>query len=77
MEKKIIPYAGKEVTVSYDIKRCIHAGECAKGLPEVFDSKRKPWVEPDRGAANDLVELFRRIATELGQGILRLVDHQP
>lgn len=71
MEEKIIPYAGQEITVLYDIKRCIHAGECAKGLPEVFDSNRKPWVDPDRGAANDLVEVIERCPS----GALKYVRH--
>ena len=40
-------YEGRGGTVTYDVKRCVHAGACSRGLPAVFDSKAKPWVNPD------------------------------
>lgn len=54
IEEKIIRYKGKDLTVTYDVKRCIHAAECVKGLPEVFDPARKPWVDVDRASAADV-----------------------
>jgi uncharacterized Fe-S cluster protein YjdI len=26
---------------------CIHSGVCVRGLPDVFDVKRKRWVRPE------------------------------
>ena len=40
-------YVGKEVTVSFDPEVCRHAAECVRGLPEVFDTKKRPWIQPD------------------------------
>lgn len=40
-------YRGKDIIVRYDENTCIHAGNCVKGLPAVFDVNRKPWVHPD------------------------------
>lgn len=44
---KLHRYEGRGGIVNYDAKRCIHAAECVHGLPAVFDSNAKPWVNPD------------------------------
>ncbi len=49
-------YSNGEITVTYDPDICIHAGRCVKGLPGVFDAKRKPWIDPN-GATADEIEL--------------------
>ncbi|MCH8124257.1 MAG: (4Fe-4S)-binding protein, partial [Bacteroidetes bacterium] len=36
MKSKVYTYEGEQVTVRYDVKRCIHAKECVSGLPQVF-----------------------------------------
>lgn len=47
-------YEGEDVTVSFDAKVCKHAGYCVKGLPAVFDTEARPWINPD-GADADAV----------------------
>ena len=47
-------YRGEGIEVSFDLDRCIHIGECLLTLPEVFDLKRRPWIEAD-GADPDVV----------------------
>lgn len=42
MEKR---YTNGETTVIWKPEICIHSGICARGLPRVFDPKRKPWIE--------------------------------
>ena len=54
------PYPGQQVTVSFDAGRCLHAAECVKGLPEVFDTGRRPWISPDGAAADQVAEVVRR-----------------
>jgi uncharacterized Fe-S cluster protein YjdI len=39
-----IKYTNGEVTVVWQPKLCIHSGICFKGLPEVFDPRKHPWV---------------------------------
>jgi uncharacterized Fe-S cluster protein YjdI len=53
-------YAGKDVDVSFDPEVCAHAGECVRGLPAVFDTKARPWIEPDGAPAADVVEVVGR-----------------
>jgi CDGSH-type Zn-finger protein/uncharacterized Fe-S cluster protein YjdI len=62
-ERRVLRYQGRQLTVLYDVKRCIHAAECVHGLPEVFDPQRKPWVEPDKAEAGPLRETIMRCPT--------------
>ena len=48
-------YAGKEVDVSFDPEVSIHAANCVRGPPGVFDTTRRPWIVPDAAAADDVV----------------------
>ncbi len=63
MQEKIFEYPGVDVSVSYDLKRCIHAAECVKGLPRVFNPNKKPWVDPDQAEAAELAEVIMRCPT--------------
>lgn len=60
MDEKIYTYEGDDITVKYDLKRCIHAAECVKGLPQVFDPNKKPWVEPDMASAEEVAAVIRK-----------------
>ncbi len=40
-------YTNGEVTVVWNPEICRHSGICARGLPRVFDPKRRPWIELD------------------------------
>lgn len=56
-------YAGAEVAVSYEPARCLHAAECVRGLPEVFDVARRPWIAPDAAPAGRVAEVVERCPT--------------
>ena len=60
---KIREYKGEAITVLYDVRRCIHAAECVRGLPDVFDSKARPWIDPDGAAAQRVAEVVERCPT--------------
>jgi putative redox protein len=38
-------YSNGEVTVVWQPALCRHAGACARGLPLVFNPRRRPWIE--------------------------------
>lgn len=38
-------YTNGEITVVWKPDVCIHSGICARGLGQVFDPRRKPWIE--------------------------------
>lgn len=56
-------YTGEHVDVSFDPLRCRHAAECVRGLPSVFDTRRKPWILPDGDDAAAIVEVVARCPT--------------
>ena len=53
-------YVGKNVTIRYDARRCIHAEECVHGAPAVFDPQAKPWIQPDNASVDHLVNVVAR-----------------
>ena len=68
-------YRGQQVTVYYDARRCTHFAECVRGAPDVFDVRKRPWVQPDNGSAEFVAEVIRRCPT--GALHYELVDGPP
>ena len=53
-------YSNGEVTVIWQPGLCIHSGICFKGLPEVFDPRRKPWIEADKASTEKIIEQVKK-----------------
>ena len=53
-------YSAPGVTVFYDRGRCLHFAECIRGLPEVFDARKRPWIQPENASAEEVAEVVRR-----------------
>ena len=53
-------YTSDAIDVSYDAERCIHAAECLRGLPEVFDTGRRPWILPSAASADAIAAVIER-----------------
>ncbi len=53
-------YKSDDINVSFNPRLCIHAAECVRGLPEVFDPKKRPWIEPANASANEIAEVVKR-----------------
>jgi CDGSH-type Zn-finger protein/uncharacterized Fe-S cluster protein YjdI len=60
---KFKAYEHGDLTVEYSVRRCIHAAECVRGLPAVFDPERRPWIDPSRADADAVIEVVRRCPT--------------
>ena len=56
-------YEGEGIRVTYDASLCIHAAECVRGLPSVFDHKRRPWIDAGSAPADELAVVIRRCPT--------------
>jgi uncharacterized Fe-S cluster protein YjdI len=56
-------YEGTRIEVTYDPARCLHAAECVRGLPAVFDTAKRPWVEPDASDPEAVAAVVRRCPT--------------
>ncbi len=61
---------GKDVTIIFDGKRCIHSRRCVMGEPSVFRANVDgPWIFPDEAPAQDLL----RIAYACPSGAIRVI----
>ncbi len=49
-------YSNGEITIVWKPGVCIHSAVCFKGLPEVFDPRRKPWIEAAGGSTEKIIE---------------------
>ena len=59
MTKRLQVYETGEISVSFDPNICIHSGVCIRGLPEVFDVKRKHWIRPELATAEEVAERIK------------------
>ena len=65
-------YTGEKIDVAFDLDTCIHAGECVRGLPAVFEVGRKPWILPDAADADAL----RDVVSRCPSGALAIVEKE-
>lgn len=63
MSDRLHEFDSAGIRVSWSRQRCIHAAECVRGLPAVFKPGDKPWVTPDRAAADRVAEVVMRCPT--------------
>lgn len=53
-------YSNGEVTIIWQPKLCAHSGNCVRGLPEVFNSREKPWIKPESATTNQIIEQVKK-----------------
>ena len=55
MEKgKIVEYTNKDITILWKPSICIHAGECVKALPKVYNPRERPWIKIENATTLEL-----------------------
>lgn len=55
MDREIIKkYSNDDITIVWQPSKCIHAGICVRGLPEVFHPQDRPWITMDKASTEDL-----------------------
>ncbi|MCK8483108.1 CDGSH iron-sulfur domain-containing protein [Aliiroseovarius sp. S2029] len=52
-------YSGQDITVGFDLGRCIHSRNCFLQLPKVFDPNQRPWVQPEQATVEDVAAVVR------------------
>ena len=63
MSDKLHEFEDEEIRVTWSKTRCIHAAECVRGLPAVFMPGNRPWITPERAAADRIAEVVMRCPT--------------
>ena len=49
-------YRNDEITVFWRPKLCIHSANCLIGLPGVFDSGERPWININGASSNEIIK---------------------
>ena len=55
MDDIIKKYTNGKVTIVWKPAICIHSKICFKGLPGVFDPRRRPWIDPLAAETEDMI----------------------
>lgn len=71
MTKRLQVYETPDITVTFAPDVCIHSGNCVRGLPLVFDVKRKHWVRPELATAAEVAAQIGRCPSGALQYILK------
>lgn len=53
-------YTNGEVTIVWKPDLCIHSGNCFRGLGEVFDPKKRPWVTPEGSETEKIISQVKK-----------------
>lgn len=60
MSGRVQSYENEKIVVTFDPERCQHTAICLRGLPQVFDIKRKRWIDVKAASADDLAAQIDR-----------------
>lgn len=58
--KRLQTYEAPGITVTFDPNLCIHSGVCVRGLPGVFDVRRKRWIHADAATPDEVAAQVER-----------------
>ena len=53
-------YWSDDIDVTFEAGRCIHVAECLRGAPAVFDTSKRPWVQPANEPADTVAAVVMR-----------------
>ena len=76
MTRPLQSYETDEITVTFAPDVCTHSGVCLRGLPLVFDVRRKRWVQPEHASAGDVAAQVARCPSGALQYQLKVAPPQ-
>jgi CDGSH-type Zn-finger protein/uncharacterized Fe-S cluster protein YjdI len=59
-DKKVFTFQGRELSVSWDERLCIHAAECGRAKGDLFVANREPWCDPDAASVEEAADVIGR-----------------
>ncbi len=60
MKDIIKKYNNGEVTVIWQPGLCIHSARCVRGLPSVFNTALKPWIDVTKAETETIVNQVKQ-----------------
>jgi len=68
-------YTGPLLDVSFDGALCQHAAECVRGMPTVFDTAARPWIDPGAADTEAAARTLREVVGRCPSGALQILEH--
>lgn len=53
-------YSCQGLVVQWNPEKCIHAQECVKGMPQVFNHDRRPWINMKGASPEEIMKVIDR-----------------
>jgi uncharacterized Fe-S cluster protein YjdI len=66
-------YTGPLLDVSFDAEVCRHSGNCVRGMPTVFDTAARPWINPT-AVSDERAAHLRAVVANCPSGALRIEE---
>ena len=60
MSQKTFNYSNKEITVIWQPEICQHSTLCWKGLLQVFNPQKRPWINMDGATTQQIIEQVQK-----------------
>lgn len=57
-------YTNNELTIVWKPSQCIHSGICFKGLPAVFDPRRRPWIIAENASTKEITAQINKCPSD-------------
>lgn len=74
MSRRLQVYETDEIVVTFAPSVCRHTGVCVRGLPKVFDIRRKRWIALEAASAADIAAQVARCPSGALQCRIRSPD---
>jgi len=49
-------YTNGEITIYWEASKCIHSANCIIGLPHVFNSQKRPWINTKNASSEEMIQ---------------------
>lgn len=53
-------YTREGLVVNWEPYKCIHSGNCIRGLPKVFGPDNKPWVNVNAASKEEIYDQIKK-----------------
>jgi uncharacterized Fe-S cluster protein YjdI len=70
--KIVNKYSSGEITIVWQPGKCIYAGNCVRGLSEVFNARVKPWIQVEGADKKSIIDQVKNCPS----GALSILENE-